>query len=168
MNCIFCGKNIDPVKVKNFKAKYCSLNCVNSDRHRIEQSAKSNLIRQYNKMLLNWSEYVLPNFTIDEYKGRLYEYEWRCKKCDKVFKQYIHSTRFMEWKNKTLLKLPRCFDCYPRIKSTGEFELLDFCKQYYPDLIENDRQLIKPYELDIVIPELKLAIEFNRKLVSLY
>ena len=42
-----------------------------------------------------------------------------------------------------------------------EKELVEFCKQYYPDLIENDRQLIKPYELDIVIPELKLAIEFN-------
>jgi hypothetical protein len=39
---------------------------------------------------------------------------------------------------------------------------VDFCKQYYPNLKENDRELIKPYELDIVIPELKLAIEFNR------
>ena len=28
-------------------------------------------------------------------------------------------------------------------------------------MIENDRELIAPYELDIVIPELHLAIEFN-------
>ena len=58
----------------------------------------------------------------------------------------------------------RCFKCYPRKRvktSKSEKELADFCKQYYPNLIENDRQLIKPYELDIVIPELKLAIEFN-------
>ena len=47
------------------------------------------------------------------------------------------------------------------IKKYKEKELVEFCKQYYPDLIENDRQLSKPYELDIVIPELKLAIEFN-------
>ena len=43
-----------------------------------------------------------------------------------------------------------------------EKELVEFCKQYFPDLKENNRTLIKPYELDIVIPELKLAIEFNR------
>ena len=28
-------------------------------------------------------------------------------------------------------------------------------------MIENDRELIAPYELDIVIPEIKLSIEFN-------
>ena len=46
--------------------------------------------------------------------------------------------------------------------SNIEKELVEFCKQYYPGLKENDRELIKPYELDIVIPEKKLAIEFNR------
>lgn len=45
--------------------------------------------------------------------------------------------------------------------SNKEKELSDFCKQFYPNLIENDRELIAPYELDIVIPELHLAIEFN-------
>jgi very-short-patch-repair endonuclease len=58
---------------------------------------------------------------------------------------------------------PRCLHCYPLTKpiSNLEKELVDFCKQYYPDLKENDRTLISPKELDIVIPELKLAIEFN-------
>jgi hypothetical protein len=40
---------------------------------------------------------------------------------------------------------------------------MNFIKNNYSgEIIENDRQLIKPYELDIVIPELKLAIECNR------
>jgi hypothetical protein len=43
---------------------------------------------------------------------------------------------------------------------------VDFCKQYYPDLKENDKSLISPKELDIVISELKLAIEFNRKYLA--
>ena len=47
-----------------------------------------------------------------------------------------------------------------------EKELVEFCKQYYPNLKENDRELIKPFELDIVIPELKLAIEFDRKFLA--
>lgn len=38
---------------------------------------------------------------------------------------------------------------------------MDFCKQFYPNLQRRNRQLIKPYELDIVIPDLNLAIEFN-------
>ena len=58
--------------------------------------------------------------------------------------------------------LPRCYICNPIFNSYSQQELINFCKQYYPNLIENDRELIKPLELDIVIPELKLAIEFNR------
>lgn len=64
--------------------------------------------------------------------------------------------------------VPRCLNCYPIVKgfSNLEKDLVDFCKQFYPNLIENDRQLIKPYELDIVIPERKLAIEFDRNLLA--
>ena len=40
-------------------------------------------------------------------------------------------------------------------------QIIKFCKQYYSDLEQNNRQLIKPYQLDIVIPQIKLAIEFN-------
>lgn len=69
-------------------------------------------------------------------------------------------------KNYNLLPLncPRCLNCYPILSNDSnlEKELTGFCKEYYPNLIENDKELIKPLELDIVIPELKLAIEFNR------
>jgi hypothetical protein len=81
-----------------------------------------------------------------------------------IFKQKIYQTSF----NDEFPYLPRCLNCYPFIQgySNSEKELTDFCKQYYPNLIENDRQLIKPKELDIVIPELKIAIEFNRYLLA--
>ena len=76
------------------------------------------------------------------------------------FEQHIYKT----YHNHEFPYLPRCLHCYPFIQgfSNSEKELVDFCKQYYPNLKENDRELISPYELDIVIPELKLAIEFNR------
>ena len=69
---------------------------------------------------------------------------------------------------KDLSACPRCLNCYPLNKpiSNLEKELVEFCKQYYPNLKENDKSLIKPKELDIVIPELKLAIEFNRRLLA--
>ena len=45
--------------------------------------------------------------------------------------------------------------------SKAELELVEFCKQYFTNTIQNDRKLIFPYELDIVIPNINLAIEFN-------
>ena len=41
-------------------------------------------------------------------------------------------------------------------------ELVDFIRSFYSNtIIQNDRQTIKPKELDIVLPDLQLAIEFN-------
>lgn len=42
-----------------------------------------------------------------------------------------------------------------------EIELQDFVKSLGYDLVLNKKNIIKPYELDIYIPELKKAIEFN-------
>jgi hypothetical protein len=57
-----------------------------------------------------------------------------------VFEQKIYQTSF----NHEFPYLPRCLNCYPFIQgySNSEKELTDFCKQYYPNLIENDRQLL--------------------------
>lgn len=40
-------------------------------------------------------------------------------------------------------------------------QIKDLCQIYYSDLEQNNRQLIKPYQLDLVIPQIKLAIQFN-------
>lgn len=57
--------------------------------------------------------------------------------------------------------IPKCPICFPIGSSTQEQELITFCRQFFKNLKTHDRTLIKPYELDIVIPELNLAIEFN-------
>ena len=46
-------------------------------------------------------------------------------------------------------------------QSKPEQELYDFMKTLCKDAIHKNRQIIKPYELDIYIPSLKLAIEYN-------
>ena len=47
-------------------------------------------------------------------------------------------------------------------RSKGEKELCKFIKSIYPGkVLENDRTVIKPKELDIYLPELKLAFEYN-------
>jgi hypothetical protein len=46
--------------------------------------------------------------------------------------------------------------------SVGELELLDFIESIYKDnIIGSDKTILKGLELDIVLPDLKLAFEFN-------
>lgn len=54
----------------------------------------------------------------------------------------------------------RCAECVKSF-SLEEKEILQYIKNIYNGLImENDRTLISPYELDIVIPNKKIAIEY--------
>jgi len=52
----------------------------------------------------------------------------------------------------------RCGKCSHHV-SRAETEVFNFVNQYIPS-IQSNRTIIKPYELDIIIPEKKLAIEY--------
>lgn len=97
---------------------------------------------------------VEPLFTLNEYKNDvLYKkYEWKCKQCHAVFKHHIENGC-----------IPRCPKCFPRkaIVSKEEKELYDILNNYNIKIIQNNRNLIPPYELDFYIPNYNLAIEFN-------
>jgi len=54
----------------------------------------------------------------------------------------------------------RCYRCSCCGVSKDELEILDYIKNLGFKVIERDRELIKPYELDVVIPGNKLAIEY--------
>lgn len=53
----------------------------------------------------------------------------------------------------------RCRSC-SHIESSAEKELYDFIKTYINNIKRNNRILINPYELDIIIPDKKIAIEY--------
>ena len=115
---------------------------------------KKSFTRFYNKLLTSdrLKNKVIPLFTLDDYCGSDNKYPWKCNVCFKEFEDNINNGR-----------IPKCTNCYPKLygASKGEKEVVEFCKQYYPDLIENDRTQISPLELDIYIPEINLAIEYN-------
>ena len=119
---------------------------------------KSNIFKQYWNIILTWHNYVIPLFSEKEFKGKHIEYKWKCQKCGKEFVQKIYNTKFMK---SVSSYMPRCPNCYPIRKSGKEQLIADFVQSLGFTIIRNDRQLIKPYELDIVIPEKKIAIEFN-------
>lgn len=58
-----------------------------------------------------------------------------------------------------------CPKCYPSLISSGksekELQLYDFVKQNYPSAILGSKKHLDGKELDILIPELNIAIEFN-------
>lgn len=114
----------------------------------------------------SWQQYIIPLFKLSDYNGKQRIYKWKCTKCGNIFQSKIYCTNHLYYSlGKNYRYIPQCYNCFPKSQDLGisksEKELVDFCKQFYPNLIENNRSLIKPYELDILIPDIKLAIEFN-------
>ena len=113
--------------------------------------------KEYFKIYDSWNhlnslEYVKPLFTFDEFKGgNKIEYKWKCTKCGHEFYSRYDDGR-------PICVCPKCKESSYSLK---EKELIDFCKHYFLNLECHNRTLIKPLELDIIIEELKLAIEFN-------
>ncbi|MDR2457444.1 MAG: hypothetical protein LBD41_03080 [Clostridiales Family XIII bacterium] len=83
--------------------------------------------------------------------GPIY-YHFKCNKCGKEFLDDFHSGK------------PICRKCNPKLTgiSHQEKDLLNYIKSIYTDdILENKRTIISPYELDIYLPKLKIAFEYN-------
>lgn len=68
---------------------------------------------------------------------------------------HVHEITWNNWQQGQ--RCPSCSGCGV---SKGEKDLVAILKDMNIDLIENDREIIAPYELDILIPSKKLAIEY--------
>lgn len=103
------------------------------------------------------NDFVTPLFTKEEYVNCEDDNNlmWKCKECGNI----IQSDTFVHQSH-----LVRCLKCHPLTEPTskGENEIVDFIRSFYTDeIIQNTRQIISPREIDIYIPELNKAIEFN-------
>lgn len=107
----------------------------------------------FQKVVNRISPFVEPMFDFNQYSGVEGErYEFKCNTCHSVFEEYIDNGH-----------TPVCRTCNPSsIQSTVEFEVLEFIKTIYNgNIIHGDREILKPKELDIYLPDLNLAIEIN-------
>lgn len=101
-------------------------------------------------------ENVIPLFGEKEYTLKKEKYEksiWKCKIC---------SEKFEDWYANGIE--PRCPICNPYLGrfSILEKQIVDYIKFLnIENIIENSKKIIPPLELDIFLPEKKLAIEFN-------
>jgi len=103
-------------------------------------------------------EFAEPLFNENDYTGLHKEYPFKCKKCGNIFYSIFGTDT-----------KPKCIKCHPRVLSSLlELEVLNFIKQYKDvNILHGHRPIwLRPKknsypELDIYIPEKKLAIEFN-------
>ena len=111
----------------------------------------------YNKNKIRYDSIVEFLFNESDFKGidKQYVYDFRCKKCNNLFKDHMDGNGH-----------PRCLICYPPIQKSSydEMEILEFIKFILKpnEIIEDkNRKILNGLELDIYIPALKLAIEFD-------
>lgn len=143
-------------KIKNTcLEKYGVDNILKLDSYR-QKNIKQKITKTYE--ILNNSEYFKPLFTIKEFLNDSYgELEWKCLKCGKTFKSKRSKT--CSCYSDLYVKCPIC---YPSDNtSIAERKITEIIRKKYSDIVVGSRMIIPPKELDIYIPQLKLAIEYN-------
>lgn len=110
----------------------------------------------------HYGRHVVPMFSEDEYsKVQGINCNWKCLKCGNVFEDHRHGTNNAFRKSSPF---PLCPACYPAEAgfSLAEKQLTEYVKSIVDtEIIENTRNVISPLELDIYLPEKKMAIEFD-------
>lgn len=118
----------------------------------LEIREKSYITRK-NRLLNLYKEYNLLDIDYEKYN-------YICK-CDKNHIFEIPKTIFY---NRIKINSNLCTICNPIgfIYSDTENVLFNFIKDNYNgEIIQNSRDVIKPYEIDIYLPELNIAFEYN-------
>ena len=150
--------------VKQKMARTCIERFGTDNIFREEGFRRRMLDRNYDIIKEKWKDYVIPLFSREEYVGHYLEekvYKWKCAKCGHEFESKIYNTNHLKGIGE---QIPRCLECYPicRSYSRKEKEMVDFVKSVCDsNVIENDRLLINPLELDVYIPCKNIAIEFD-------
>ncbi len=104
----------------------------------------------------NMEKSLLNEYKIIEYGVNTTLYH---KTCNKTFSINRHKLICRKLSNITI-----CTFCKPDndSSSSGEKSLYKFLKSlYHKEILKNDKNIIPPYEIDIYLPDLGLAIEYN-------
>lgn len=141
---------------KIYGEKYVFLTKENRDKSILASSTEdSKLFRKYNLKIKYSNELKKIGLNLIDYDG--YNYFIKCEK------EHVYEITDTLLYTRNKFNKNVCTICNP-ISSCSESqkELLSFIKSlYYGEIINNIRSIIEPYEIDIYLPEIKLAFEFN-------
>jgi hypothetical protein len=90
---------------------------------------------------------ITPMFATSQYQPGKHN-DWQCNQCQNTVSGLVLNGKFT-----------RCRSCHP-YGSGQENQVKEFVRSLGFDVIENSRSIISPLEIDIYIPEKKLAIEY--------
>lgn len=150
--------SIDNYKKKT--AESVSTYYKNLDHERLQEHASrtknGRLKASFNTKIKSFKK-IEPLFDESCYIGaaRSNVYEFKCNECNHQFKVNVYEN-----------KEPICPSCRALNYSAKSKQEDEFCSWVMSNItnlicIRSDRTVIKPYELDLYIPELKIAFEFN-------
>ena len=142
--------------VKNMRAETCiekfGVDTPLRLQSTIEISKKKRKTFFFDKLIMRCLETdLIPLFSLDEFVSVATAHPWVCKKCNSEFRAHLDDGI-----------LPKCPVCYPRYDgaSKGESELRDFISSLV-HVEYSKKDIISPREIDIFIPSLNLAFEYN-------
>ena len=139
--------NREDLKLKMGKSRTLS----NRKKRKSEERIKWIKENEFNKKGLSVIKTFLDNN--DELN-----YEFKCDICGAIgiWNEYQRNS------NIGISQHPYCKNCFKSMRSIPEEEIYNFIKEFYPgNIIKNDRKIIKPKELDLFLPEINIAIEYN-------
>lgn len=86
----------------------------------------------------------------NEYRNKYQKLRLKCRNCQSI-----------QLKNMMMIEsTPVCHVCHPK-ESKGQLEVSEFIRSLNIETVSNDRSVICPLEIDILVPSAKLAIEYN-------
>lgn len=126
-------------------------------KYGVDNFSKSKEYREfYNKRKFNRvinDPLIEPLFSTEDFEFNKI-LTWKCKKCGNIFQSKYDNN----WEHRA-----RCLKCFPLLNGESNCE-----KEIHNFLIDNNikietkrRDIISPYELDIYLPDYKIAIEYD-------
>jgi hypothetical protein len=122
---------------------------VHLEKTREEKIKRLKKLLDENNLVFDEKKYIkLRNKNEDSIK--YIHYEITCKKCNNTFPSTLKNTP------------PICRNCYPiAVNSKIELEFREFLNSKEIQFLSNNKSLIKPFEIDIYLPNENLAFEIN-------
>jgi hypothetical protein len=144
--------NVDLMKKTNIK-KYGTECTLHTDNNNEKMKILRNAQR-FDRLSEKLKKYNISVVNVENVQF----YILKCNNCNNEFK--IGKDLFY---NRIINNYPVCLICYPLKRSSGiEEEFSKYIQElYFGEIIRNSRKIIVGKEIDIYIPELKLAFEFN-------
>ena len=146
--CKYC--NLNNASFVRFNVGYTSCASCQSDKYR-EKIGFPTLMEIRNQIDSN--KYEILQFPKHVETEKLVV---KCKRCGQISEHFIYNGR---GKNISSMKLCKICDQYSSLAENEIIKIVKDCGNI--NIVKNDRTAISPYELDIYIPEKKLAIEFD-------